>query len=109
MKNIAALIFLSAFAAGCASDRPVGLPPDNFGEAVRANAAAEVVNPTAPADKAPLTFNGERAALQQQRYLADRVEPPAETTTSSIATANSGGNGGGGGGAGAGTGAAAAQ
>jgi hypothetical protein len=109
MKNIAALFFLSAFAAGCASDRPVGLPPDNFGEAVRFNAAAEIVNPTAPMDKAPLTYNGERASLAQQRYLTDTVEAPAETTTSSIPSASSGGNGGGGGGAGAGTGGAAAQ
>ena len=105
MKKIATLIILSVFTSACAANIPVGLPQDNFGEAVRFNAAAEIVNPAGPSDRGPLTFDAQRAALQQGRYVRDTVEHPVDTATSEIATASSGGNGDGGGG-GAGTGAA---
>ncbi len=100
MKQIAVLGCFAAFLCGCAAGEPVGLPPSAFGDAVRFNAAAQIVNPAAPEDRGPLTFNGERAALQQGRYLTDKVEKPSGTSTNQAFSdsANRGGNGGGGGG-----------
>lgn len=94
--------------AACANDRQVGLVQPGFGNALQQNLAGETVNPTAPADRAPLTMNGARAALQQQHYLTDTVEKPANIGTQSAGT-GSGGSGGGtsGGGTSAGAGAAA--
>ena len=97
--------------AGCANDRPVGLVQPGFGNALQQNIAGETVNPTAPTDRAPLTMNGARAALQQQHYLTDTVEKPANIGTQSTGTGSGGGGSGGGGsggGASAGVGAATA-
>jgi len=103
MKTIAVLGCVSFLLCGCASDVPVGLPQSEFGEAVQHNVAAQIVNPMAPEDRGPLTFDGQRAALQQGRYLSDKVEKPVESSTNS-AFQSSGGNGGGGGGGGTGMG-----
>ena len=89
----------------CAADRPVGLDLPVFGEAVRANIAVQVVNPMAPADRAPILANGERAALQQEAYATDTVEAPEDVGTLQGLGGGAGGGGGGGGGAGAGLGA----
>jgi hypothetical protein len=83
----------------------VGIVQDDFGNAVRTNVAGQIVNPAAPVDRSPLTLNGTRAALQQQRYVTDMVEKPADVGTLNGATG--GDSGGGGGGAGGGTGGSA--
>ena len=98
------VIGLTCLLQACASDRPVGLPA--FGEAVRANAAVQVVNPMAPADRGPLLANGERAQLQQEKYVTDMVEAPADVGTLQGLGAGGGGGGGTGGAAGAISGAA---
>jgi len=87
----------------CAADRPVGLALPDFGEAVRANVAVQTVNPMAPMNRGPLVADGERAALQQEAYTTDMVEPPMDVGT--LQGIGGGGGGGGGGGAGAGLGA----
>jgi len=82
--------------AACANDYQVGVVEPVFGNAVRQNIAGETVNPAAPVDRAPLTMNGQRAAVQQQRYVTDKVEKPVDIGTE----VNQGGGGGGGGGSG---------
>jgi hypothetical protein len=90
---------------GCATNLPVGVVEPTFGDAVGQNIAGQIVNPMAPQDRGPLTMDGRRAALQQQRYITDMVEPPADISTQQ--TESAGGGGGGAGGASAGAGAAA--
>jgi hypothetical protein len=97
MMRIAMMLGLTCLLQACASDRPVGLPA--AGDAVRANAAVQVVNPMAPMDRGPLVANGERAAIQQERYVTDMVETPMDVGT---LQGLQGGGGGGGGGGGAG-------
>jgi hypothetical protein len=91
---------LASLLQACASDRPVGLPA--FGDAVRANAAVQVVNPMAPMDRGPLVADGERTALQQERYVSDMVETPMDVGTLQGIGSGDGGGGGGSGGGGAG-------
>jgi hypothetical protein len=43
--------------AACANDRPVGLVEPSFGNALQQNIAGETVNPSAPADRTPLTMS----------------------------------------------------
>lgn len=86
---------------GCADNVAVGISDAGFGEAVRRNAAAQVINPAAPQDRGPVVANGERAARQQQRYVTDTVEKPANVSTQATQGGGGGGNGGGGAGAGA--------
>ena len=92
---------------GCADTVPVGVIEPSFGDAVGRNIAGQIVNPMAPQDRGPLIMNGQRAALQQQRYLADMVEKPTDISTqqSQGGGGNGGGGGGGAGGASAGAGA----
>ena len=92
----------------CAADRPVGLELPSHGDAVRANIAAQVVNPMAPMNRAPLMANGERAALQQEAYVTDMVEPPMDVGTLQGLGGGGAGGGGGGGAAGAAAGLGAA-
>jgi hypothetical protein len=96
-----AVVFIAL--QGCSYDDISALTTPDFGNAVSANIAAQTVNPMAPMDRSvPLSMEGQRAALQQQRYTTDMVEQPMDVGTLSGA---SGGGGGGGGGAGAGVGA----
>ena len=109
MKPLRSLIVVSLVAAtgACAPDVRLGLDTPGYGDAVRANIAAQTVNPMAPSDRAPLAANGERAALQQKLYLSDMVEAPEEVgTLQGVAGGGGGGGGAGAGGAGAGVGAA---
>jgi hypothetical protein len=88
------MLGLACLLQACASDRPVGLPA--AGDAVRANAAVQVVNPMAPMDRGPLVANGERAAVQQDRYVTDTVETPMDVGTLQGLQGAGGGGGGGG-------------
>ena len=90
-------ISVAGVLGACAADRPVGLPV--FGDAVRSNAAVQVVNPMAPSDRGPLLANGERVELQQEKYVTDMVEEPADVGTLQGVQGGGGGGGGGAGGA----------
>jgi uncharacterized membrane protein YgcG len=92
---------------GCATNLPVGVIEPTFGDAVGKNIAGQIVNPMAPQDRGPLTMDGRRAALQQQRYITDMVEPPVDISTQQSQSGGGGGGGGGAGGSSAGAGAAA--
>ena len=74
--------------AGCTTSS-LRLSPD-YSEAVRQDTLAQVADPDAHYAGTPApASNGNRAALTQERYLKDRVIPPASTSTSS-ATAGGG-------------------
>lgn len=81
---------------GACSDTDVGASEGRtapqFGDAVKANIAAQIVNPNAPSDGGPLTMNGQRAGLAQDRYVNGKVIKPAE-----VGASNGGDSGGGGG------------
>ena len=108
MTRLGLSLGLACLLQACVADRPVTLETPAFGDAVRANIAVQTVNPMAPMDRGPLVANGERAALQQDRYTTDAVEAPMEVGTLQGLGAGGGGGGGGGGAGGGPTGAAAA-
>jgi len=67
--------------AGCASPAPRF--DDHFGEAVRANLAAQVANPAAAANPDPVRgVDGRAARAAQERYEKSFVQP--EPATSSL-------------------------
>jgi type IV pilus biogenesis protein CpaD/CtpE len=61
---------------------PANTPRPEFGQAVRNNMAAQIIDPNPPADMALPPSDGTRRALMIQRYQADEVEsPPLPVTT----------------------------
>jgi len=70
---------------------PGGIPESGFGDSVRSNIAVQTVNPGAPVADEPMTSNGARAAIAQDRYVRDRVKVPGDPTTSSVVTSGQGG------------------
>ena len=107
MTRLGLSLALTCLLQACVADRPVTLETPAFGDAVRANIAVQTVNPMAPMDRGPLVANGERAALQQDRYTTDTVETPMDVgTLQGLQGAGGGGGGGGGGSGGAASGAA---
>ncbi len=101
MKKISLPILAIAFTALQGCDTVTGVKMSDFGNAVSANIAVQTINPMAPMDRSvPLSMEGQRAALQQQKYTTDTVEKPEDV--GSLSGATGGGGGGGGGGAGIG-------
>jgi hypothetical protein len=96
LKNVGLLLFCLVLAA-CEND-PVGLHQPVFGNAVQQNISGQTVNPAAPVDRSALTLDGQRAAVEQKRYVTDMVEMPQDIGT----RVNVGGGGGGGGSGGSG-------
>lgn len=71
-----------SLAAACA---PVDQPSPEFGNAVRQNIAAQVVNPDPyPADMPAPEFDGERTRDSLQRYRDDKVKRPLPMNTTTI-------------------------
>jgi hypothetical protein len=99
--KIVGLLSSCLILAACEND-PVGLHQPVFGNAVQQNIAGETVNPAAPVDRSALTMDGVRAALQQQKYVTDKVEKPVDVGTQ-VGLGGNGGGGGGGGGSGGGS------
>lgn len=62
---------------------PPGSDPA-FGEAVRANMAAHIINPVAPDPRLDIPADGQRRALMIERYRLDEVETPATTAISDV-------------------------
>jgi len=81
-------------AAGC--DTPREFVGEGYGDANLHNAAAMVVNPDPPlADAAAPELDGVRGKLANDRYQINRVIPPREqrTTTLAVGASSSGGQG----------------
>jgi type IV pilus biogenesis protein CpaD/CtpE len=82
VRPLTALAVLLAL-AGCADTR-ADLSPD-FGNAVRANLAAQIADPEARYDRVLQPGgDGARAALAATRYGKNQVIAPASASTSSI-------------------------
>jgi type IV pilus biogenesis protein CpaD/CtpE len=78
------LTLLLAGLALAACDTPVNTARPEFGEAVRNNMAAQIVNPEPPESMEPLPSDGVRRALMVERYQADEVETPRIPTTTTL-------------------------
>jgi hypothetical protein len=78
LSLIGALFLLT----GCGE---AGQGPSQFGNSVRQNIAAQIVNPGAAEENGSLTYNGERSALAQKHYTLDTVEKAKAPKTSTVA------------------------
>ena len=67
-----------------ACNTPANTPRPEFGQAVRNNMAAQIIDPNPPADMALPPSDGVRRALMIQRYQADEVETPPLPVTSTL-------------------------
>jgi hypothetical protein len=96
LTPLSALVLLAA----CAGTGPDGQPAPvtsevTYGEAVRHNMAAQIVDPE-PADLTLPPADGNRTLLMLRRYQVDKVKPPQETSINTIGIGQSGGAAGGG-------------
>ena len=98
-------ILLLAGLGGCAYNPHVDMAPD-YGEAVHANIASQVVNPIPLQASGPARNNGVRLDAAYGRYQADKVFPPAPFPALQAATGGAAGSGSGSGGGDSGSGGA---
>ena len=79
--NIRSVVLVAGLAlAACTT--PANTPRPEFGQAVRNNMAAHIIDPNPPETMALPPSDGVRRALMIQRYQADEVEtPPLPVTT----------------------------
>jgi uncharacterized membrane protein YgcG len=102
-------ILLLAGLGGCVYNPHENFSAD-YGEAVQANIASQVVNPVPLAPRGPAVNNGVRMDAAYQRYQTNRIYRPQSAPSLQAATSNvtggggGGDSGGGGGGSGAGSG-----
>ena len=81
--NIRATVLVAGLVlAACTT--PANTPRPEFGEAVRNNMAAHIIDPNPPETMELPPSDGVRRALMIQRYQADEVETPAVPTTSTL-------------------------
>ena len=83
MKTQTLILLAGVALAGC--NTPADTPRPEFGEAVRANMAAHIIDPTPPESMELPPADGVRRSLMTQRYQVDKVETPREPTTSTLA------------------------
>jgi outer membrane murein-binding lipoprotein Lpp len=97
---LAAVVAGGVLLSACADEKQLNadMHASDFGRAVREDMAAQIADPDAAYKGPPPPSSGERAALAQTRYKADRVIQPVGVSTLQSATATSGGGGGSGGG-----------
>jgi uncharacterized membrane protein YgcG len=95
-------ILLLAGLGGCVYNPHKDFSPD-FGEAVHANVATQVVNPIPLQARGPTTNNGVRMDAAYGRYQTNRIIQPAPVPALQAATGGSARSGGGGGGGGGGS------
>lgn len=79
--NIRPTILLAGLVLA-ACNTPANTPRPEFGQAVRNNMAAHIIDPNPPEDMALPPSDGVRRSLMIERYQADEVEtPPLPVTT----------------------------
>jgi type IV pilus biogenesis protein CpaD/CtpE len=79
--NIRPTILLAGLVLAACST-PANTPRPEFGQAVRNNMAAHIIDPQPPESMELPPSDGVRRALMMQRYQADEVEtPPLPVTT----------------------------
>ena len=81
--NTRAIILIAGLVL-TACNTPANTPRPEFGEAVRNNMAAHIIDPNPPEDMALPPSDGVRRSLMIQRYQADEVETPALPVTSTL-------------------------
>jgi type IV pilus biogenesis protein CpaD/CtpE len=67
-----------------ACNTPANTPRPEFGEAVRNNMAAQIIDPNPPANMELPAADGVRRALMIERYQADEVESPLLPATTTL-------------------------
>jgi type IV pilus biogenesis protein CpaD/CtpE len=97
MIKILTPTFAALALSACSTTGEIGLDDsqfaagDAFGQSVRQNIAAQIVNPTPSTE--PAQASGERVAKAVEAYQSDKVEKPRAPGTLSIqTTGQSGGN-----------------
>ena len=81
--NIRPTILLTGLVLA-ACNTPANTPRPEFGQAVRTNMAAHIIDPSPPEDMALPPSDGARRALMIERYQADEVETPALPVTTTL-------------------------
>jgi type IV pilus biogenesis protein CpaD/CtpE len=76
------ILVLGLGLAACST--PADQPRPEFGEAVRANMALQIVNPEPPESMELPPSDGVRRSLMVRRYQTDEVEPPRDELASEI-------------------------
>jgi PBP1b-binding outer membrane lipoprotein LpoB len=88
VRGIAAALTLAALLGGCSSlytDRIETVTPW-AGDAVETNKVTQMIDPWPPASaNKNIAFNGEKMQTAVERYRTNRVIPPVNATTSSVA------------------------
>ena len=67
-----------------ACNTPANTPRPEFGQAVRNNMAAHIIDPNPPESMELPPSDGVRRSLMIQRYQADKVETPPLPVTSTL-------------------------
>jgi type IV pilus biogenesis protein CpaD/CtpE len=81
--NIRPAILLAGLVlAACTT--PANTPRPEFGQAVRNNMAAHIIDPNPPADMTLPPSDGARRVLMIERYRTDQVEPPMLPVTTTL-------------------------
>lgn len=84
-----ALLSIALLLAGCSTPNDQPLSP-YFGDAVRRNMMAHIINPTPLADASDDPgMDGHRAAGAYDRYQTAKVKQPRSLSTSSLSAQNS--------------------
>jgi type IV pilus biogenesis protein CpaD/CtpE len=79
--NIRATVLLAALLLA-ACNTPANTPRPEFGQAVRNNMTAQIIDPNPPENMELPPSDGVRRSLMIERYQADEVEsPPLPVTT----------------------------
>jgi type IV pilus biogenesis protein CpaD/CtpE len=81
--NIRPIILVASLVLA-ACNTPADTPRPEFGQAVRQNMAAQIIDPNPPADMALPPSDGVRRSLAIQRYQADEVESPLLPVTTTL-------------------------
>ena len=81
--NTRAIILVAGLALA-ACNTPANTPRPEFGQAVRTNMAAQIVDPNPPEDMALPPSDGVRRSLMIERYQVDEVETPALPVTTTL-------------------------
>jgi type IV pilus biogenesis protein CpaD/CtpE len=82
MNIRATVLFAGLLLAAC--NTPADTPRPEFGEAVRNNMTAQIIDPNPPADMALPPSDGVRRSLMIERYQSDEVESPLLPTTTTL-------------------------
>jgi len=81
--NIRATVVLTGLLLA-ACNTPANTPRPEFGQAVRNNMTAQIIDPNPPEDMELPPSDGARRALMIERYRTDQVEPPMLPVTTTL-------------------------